>query len=253
MQYLCCFLVWLLFSVVATAQEATIAAASDLKFALDEVAKAYAAQTGRSVRISYGSSGNFVAQIAQGAPYDLFLSADESYVTELSKRGLTVDEGVLYAVGHVVLFVPKDSPVKADAGLQDLRVAIADGRLKKLAIANPEFAPYGRAAREVLQRTKLWDAVRDKLVFGENVSQAAQFAASGSAQAGIFALSLAMSPNFSNAGAYVILAPEWHAPLRQRMVLLERGADKARAFYDYMQQPAARAILSRYGFALPGD
>lgn len=235
------------------AQDATIAAASDLKFALDEVVKAYEADTGAKLRVSYGASGNFARQIAQGAPFDMFLSADESYVAELQRQGFAVDEGKLYALGHVVLFVPQGSPVKADAQLQDLRAAIADGRLKKLAIANPEHAPYGRAARDVLQHSGLWDAVQDKLVLGENVSQAAQFAASGSAQAGVFALSLAMSPNFSNAGSYVILAAEWHAPLRQRMVLLKRGADNARPFYEYMQQAKARAILKRYGFALPGD
>ena len=237
----------------AAAQEPTIAAASDLKFALDEVVKSYEAGGGQKVRVSYGSSGNFSRQIAQGAPFDMFLSADESYVVDLQRQGLTVDEGRLYALGHVVLFVPQGSPLKADPVLGDLRAALADGRLKKLAIANPEFAPYGRAAREVLQNNGLWDAAQEKLVFGENVSQAAQFAASGSAQAGIFALSLAMSPNFSNAGSYVILAAEWHAPLRQRMVLLKRGADKARPFYEYMQGPAARAILKRYGFALPGE
>lgn len=243
----------LCFSFTARSQEVTIAAASDLKFALDEVLKAYEAHTGQRLRVSYGSSGNFARQIAQGAPFDMFLSADESYVADLARRGLTSDEGLLYAVGHVVLFVPLESPVKADADLKDLRAAIADGRLKKLAIANPEFAPYGRAARDVLQTNRLWEAVQDKLVLGENVSQAAQFAASGSAQAGIFALSLAMSPNFANAGAYVILPADWHAPLRQRMVLLKRGVDRARPFYNYMQQPAARAILKRYGFALPGD
>ena len=243
----------LCFAFAATAQEATIAAASDLKFALDEVVRTYEAQTGHKIRVSYGSSGNFTRQIAQGAPFDMFLSADEAYVAKLHRLGLSADDGRLYAVGHIVLFVPKGSTVKADADLQDLRAALADGRLKKLAIANPEFAPYGRAAREVLQANKLWDLVQDNLVLGENVSQAAQFAASGSAQAGIFALSLAMSPNFANAGAYVILAEQWHAPLRQRMVLLKRGADRARAFYDYMQQPAARAILQRHGFALPGE
>ena len=231
----------------------TIAAASDLKFALDEVAKTYEAAGKGALRVSYGSSGNFARQIAQGAPFDMFLSADEGFVYALQKQGLTQDEGVLYAEGHVVLFVPKNSPIKADAQLQDLHSAVADGRLKKLAIANPEFAPYGRAAREVLQANKLWDAVQDRLVLGENVSQAAQFAASGSAQAGIFALSLAMSPNFAKAGTYVILSADWHAPLKQRMVLLKRGAETARPFYEYMQQPEARAILKRFGFALPGE
>lgn len=231
----------------------TVAAASDLKFALDEVAKRYQAETGHVLRLSYGSSGNFVQQIVQGAPFDLFLSADESYVFDLNRRGLTVDEGVLYAIGHVVLFTPTGSPVHADAQLRDLKLALADGRLQKLAIANPAFAPYGRAAREVLQSRGLWEAAQPHLVFGDNVAQAAQFTASGSTQAGIFALSLAKSPNYAKAGAYVILSADWHAPLRQRMVLLKRSNAAARLFYEYMQQPAARAIFKRYGFALPGE
>ena len=230
-----------------------VAAASDLKFALDEVAQRYQAETGQVLRLSYGSSGNFVQQIVQGAPFDLFLSADENYVFDLNRRGLTVSEGVLYAIGHVVLFTPNGSPVHADAQLQDLKLALADGRLQKLAIANPKFAPYGRAARAVLQSRGLWEAAQPHLVFGENVAQAAQFAASASTQAGIFALSLAKSPNYAKAGAYVILNDDWHAPLRQRMVLLKRSAATARLFYEYMQQPAARAIFKRYGFALPGE
>jgi molybdate transport system substrate-binding protein len=241
-------------SAVSRAQPPIIvAAASDLKFALDEVAQRYQAETGQVLRLSYGSSGNFVQQITQGAPFDLFLSADESYVFELNRRGLTMDQGVMYAIGHVVLFTPTGSPVHADAQLQDLKLALADGRLQKLAIANPEFAPYGRAARAVLQSRGLWEAAQPHLVFGENVAQAAQFAASGSTQAGIFALSLARSPNYAKAGAYVILNADWHAPLRQRMVLLKRSAAAARLFYQYLQQPAARAIFKRYGFALPGE
>ncbi|HEY9381755.1 MAG TPA: molybdate ABC transporter substrate-binding protein [Burkholderiales bacterium] len=231
----------------------TIAAASDLKFALEEVAKAYEQTSGQKLRFVFGASGNLTRQIAQGAPFDLFLSADEQYVFDLHKQGLTVDEGVLYAIGHVVLFVPKGSPIKVDAKLEDLKRAIDDGRLKKLSIANPEHAPYGRAARAVLQSAGLWDKVQDKLVLGENVSQAAQYAASGATQAGLFALSLAVTPNYRQAGSYVVLPEAWHPPLRQRMVLLKRAGEGARSFKTYLQQPAARGILKTYGFALPGE
>lgn len=248
------FLSLLAFAPPVSAQDVpTIAAASDLKFALEEVAKAYKQTSAQKLRLVFGASGNLTRQIAQGAPFDLFLSADEQYVFDLHKQGLTVDEGVLFAIGHVVLFVPNGSPIKADAKLEDLKRAIDDGRLKKLSIANPEHAPYGRAARAVLQGAGLWDKVQGKLVLGENVSQAAQYAASGATQAGLFALSLAVTPNFKQAGSYAVLPEAWHPPLRQRMVLLKRAGEGARSFQAYLQQPTARGILKTYGFALPGE
>jgi len=253
------FLQWVLvvvLSIVAPAHAddgPVIAAASDLKFALDEIVAEFQKSTGRSVRVSYGSSGNFFRQIAQDAPFELFLSADEEFVFKLADQGLTLDRGALYATGRIVLFTPRGSPVRPDAGLADLRQALADGRLVKLAIANPEHAPYGRAAMEALKSAGLWPAVEPKLVLGENVSQAAQFAASGSTQAGIFALSLALAPNFRDAGSYVPIPEALHRPLRQRMVLLSKAGATARAFYAYSQGPVARAIFRRYGFLLPGE
>jgi molybdate transport system substrate-binding protein len=232
---------------------ATIAAASDLKFALDEALAQYQAQTGRFVRVTYGSSGNFFTQIAQGAPFDLFLSADEGLVFQLADEGLTQDRGALYATGRIVLFAALRSSLVPDAGFTDLRRALRDGRLLKFAIANPEHAPYGRAAKEALSSAGLWNAIEPKLVLGENVSQAAQFAVSGSTQGGIFALSLALSPGFAQAGKYVVVPESMHKPLRQRMVLTRRAGPAARAVYDFLQQPPARTILKRYGFALPGE
>ena len=231
----------------------SIAAASDLKFALDEIAARFRQQTGKTVRLTYGSSGNFYRQIQQGAPFELFLSADEDYVGRLAQEGLTVDGGVRYATGRIVLFVPKGSTVKADPALADLRAALDDGRLRRLAIANPEHAPYGRAARQALEHAGLWNALATRLVLGENVSQAAQFAVSGSAQAGIFALSLALAPDFAGKGDYVRIPESWHEPLLQRAVLLRRAGETARAFHRFLQQPPAREIFRRYGFVLPGE
>ncbi|MEP7057975.1 MAG: molybdate ABC transporter substrate-binding protein [Caldimonas sp.] len=231
----------------------TIAAASDLKFALDEVLALYTVQTGRRARVTYGSSGNFQAQIRQGAPFDLFLSADEAFVFQLADAGLTRDRGALYATGRIVLFAPRGSPLVPDDALADLGRALQDGRVVKFAIANPEHAPYGLAAREALTAKGLWSAIYPKLVLGENVSQAAQFALSGSAQGGIFALSLALSPAFAEAGRHVVIPESLHRPLRQRMVLTRRAGMAAAALYDYLQQPVARAVLKRYGFALPGE
>ena len=250
---------WMLVVAVSIAAPAhandgpVIAAASDLKFALDEIVAEFRKTTGRSVRVAYGSSGNFFRQIAQDAPFELFLSADEEFIFKLADQGLTLDRGAQYATGRIVLFAPKGSPVRPDARFDDLRQALADGRLVKLAIANPEHAPYGRAAMEALKSAGLWPAVEPKLVLGENVSQAAQFAASGSTQAGIFALSLALAPNFRDAGSYVPIPEALHRPLRQRMVLLSKAGATARAFYAFSQGPVARAIFRRYGFLLPGE
>lgn len=225
-----------------------VAAAADLKFALPEVAQAFERDGGRKLRLSFGSSGMFAQQIIQGAPFELFFSADEHYVEMLQNAGRGEDGGRLYALGRLALFIPNGSPVQADRNLRDLGAAARDGRLKRLAIANPEHAPYGRAAREALQHAGIWEALSDKLVLGENAAQAAQFAASGSAQAGIIPLSLARGPDLATRGAFVTLPESWHAPLRQRVVLVRGAGDTARQFYAFMRTPAARAILERHGF-----
>ena len=238
----------------ASAQAApTIAAASDLQFALTEVASAFKAETGEEVQLTFGSSGNFFRQIQQGAPFELFLSADEKFVFDLNTAELTVGEGVLYAIGRIVLMVPYGSPLKADGTLGDLALGLRDGRVTKFAIANPEHAPYGKRAEEALRHAGLWDVMQDRLVLGENVSQAAQFATSGDATGGIIAYSLALSPEVSKLGTYALIPDDWHEPLRQRMVLLKGAGGTAHHFYDYVQSSPSRAILKRYGFILPGD
>jgi molybdate transport system substrate-binding protein len=230
-----------------------IAAAADLQFTLEEVAAQFKAETGREVRLNFGSSGNFVRQLQQGAPFQMFLSADEGFVFQLADAGKTVDRGALYAEGRIVLFAPKGSVLKVDAKLDDLRAGLADGRVQRFAIANPEHAPYGRAAEQALKSQGLWDAIQPKLVLGENVSQAAQFATTGSAQGGIFAYSLARSPSVSGLGSYALIPADWHSALRQRMVLMKNAGETAQAFYRYVQTPAARAVFRKYGFVLPGE
>ncbi|MBN1237001.1 MAG: molybdate ABC transporter substrate-binding protein [Gammaproteobacteria bacterium] len=238
----------------AVAQPAPlVAAASDLQFALEEIAAAFTRDTNTEVRLVFGSSGNFARQIGRGAPFEIFLSADESFVHGLAERGLTRDDGVLYAVGRIVLFAPTGGPLAGDLSAQGLRDALASGRLARFAIANPEHAPYGRAAEQWLRRNDLWDAVQPALILGENASQAAQFASSGAADGGIIPYSLALAPRVGERGSSVLLAAEQHEPLRQRMVLLENAGAVAERFYDYMQQPAARQIMRRYGFTLPEE
>lgn len=228
-----------------------IAAASDLKFSLEEVAAKFKERSGREVKLSFGSSGNFFRQIAEGAPFQMFLSADEAFVFKLVDQRLTLDRGTLYAFGHIVLFVPHGSPLKPDPQLKDLKAALKAGRIKRFAIANPEHAPYGRAAEQALRSQGLWEAIKPVLVLGENVSQAAQFTTSGSVQGGIIPYSLALAPAVKELGRFVLLPETWHAPLRQRMVLLKNAGDTARAFYRFIQEPQAGAILQRHGFVLP--
>lgn len=230
-----------------------IAAASDLQFALEDIAARFRAETRHQVRLSFGSSGNYFRQIGQGAPFQLFLSADEDFVFRLHQAGKTEDRGVLYATGRLVLFAPHSSPMQVDAQMAGLKAAMAAGRISRFAIANPEHAPYGRAAEQALRKLGLLEVLQGRLVLGENVSQAAQFATSGSAQGGIFAYSLALSPSVASLGRYVLLPEDLHAPLRQRMVLIKGAGETAKAFYGWLQQPAARKIFARYGFVLPAE
>lgn len=247
------FLVALPAGAPRAADAPVVAAASDLQFALPEAAAAFTAETGRKVELAFGSSGNFLRQIRQGAPFQIFFSADEAYVQELVGAGLTADAGDVYAVGRIVIIVPEGSRLLADGTLQDLAAALKDGRLEKFAIANPDHAPYGRRAEEALRHAGLWTALEDKLVLGENVSQAAQFATSGNADGGIIAYSLALSPDVSRLAHYALIPEDWHDPLRQRMVLLKGAGETARMFYEFMMSEPARTILNRYGFALPGE
>jgi molybdate transport system substrate-binding protein len=230
-----------------------IAAASDLQFALVEVADAFTTRTGQPVRLSFGSSGNFARQIRQGAPFQVFFSADEQYVLDLARDGYARDPGALYGVGRIAIAVPRGSPLKADGSLRDLRAALGDGRLRKFAIANPEHAPYGKRAQEVLRHAGLWDAVKGRLVLGENVSQAAQFATSGSTEGGIIAYSLALSPKVAALGDFDLIPADWHEPLRQRVALLRNAGPVAERFYRFATEPPARAIFRKYGFVLPDE
>lgn len=237
--------------MIANAENVNIAAAADLKFALEEIAHSFHDESGQEVTLSFGSSGTFATQIRNGAPFQLFLSADESYVLMLDKEQLTIGQGVLYALGRIAVITPKNSTLNVDGELKGLAELLRANRLKRFAIANPEHAPYGQRAEEALRHAGLWDTIHPYLIYGENVSQAAQFAIGGSAEGGIIALSLAKSPQMENLAQYALIPTEWHSPLKQRMVLLKNAGATAKAFYIYLQQPKARAILTRYGFTLP--
>lgn len=239
----------LLASRIASAQTLTVAAASDLQSALPAIASQFEQNTGQRVRLTFGSSGNFFAQIQNGAPFDVFLSADIDYPRRLEASG-DAEPGSLYqyATGRVVLWTRKDSGIDVGRGL----AALADARVRRIALANPAHAPYGRAAVAALRHEGLYERVREKFVLGENVSQAAQFAESGGADAGLLALALALSPALRRAGTYVEIPESWHPPLEQGAVVLAASRQKAlaRRFIDDLKRPDAVRTLQSHGFAV---
>ena len=231
-----------------------VAAASDLRFVLPDIADAFSNKTGIEVRLTFGASGNFTRQILAGAPFDLFLSADEGYAEQLVTAGKTSGPTQRYATGRIVLFVPTGSllsPVVSwDISLAD---AIGRGQVARFAIANPEHAPYGRAAAEALRKRGLWSVLQPHLIWGESAAQAARFAASGSSQGGIIPLSIALSPPFRDKGRYLDIPAGDHAPLHQSMILLKGAAPAAQLFYDHLQSPGAQDALGHFGFTRAGE
>jgi molybdate transport system substrate-binding protein len=235
---------------LCSAQEITIAAASDLQFAFQDVAARFEKETGHTVNLIFGSSGNFFAQIQNGAPFDLFFSADVGYPKKLGTAGL-IEPGTLYpyATGRIVLWTPNQS--KLDLGL-GLRVLL-DPRVKKIAIANPQHAPYGRAAIAAMQHDGIYGQVADKLVLGENISQTASFVASGSTDIGILALSLALAPSMRKKGRYQEIPANDYPALEQAAVILRSSRHKelARQFLAYLETPQIQDLMKSYGFAVP--
>jgi|SRR5665213_168943 len=228
----------------------TVAAASDLTYALAEIAGNFEKTTGCHVRLSMGSSGNFLTQIENGAPYDLFFSADIAYPKKLEGEGLAAPASTyLYAVGKIVLWARNDSPVDISKGL----AALSGPAFHKIAIANPAHAPYGRAAAEALRKAGVYESVKDRLVLGENISQAAEFVQSGNADAGILALSLVLSPAMKGQGRTSPIPGNLYAPIEQGAVVLQsaKNPQAARQFLDYVKLPATAALLEKYGFVLP--
>jgi molybdate transport system substrate-binding protein len=230
-----------------------VAAASDLKFALTALSQNFTKTTGQAVDLQFGSSGNLARQITQGLPLDIFMSADEALVLSLFDGGFTPDKGSLYGTGRIALLLPKNSALQLPKNEAEARLSLKSQLqpIRKFAIANPEHAPYGRAAKEALLNLGLWEPLQPKLVLGDNISQATQFVTSGAAQAGITALSLALAQDVATqSGAFWIVPASLHAPLKQRMVLLKSAQPGAKALFDYLQTPAAKAVLAKYGFSV---
>ena len=240
----------LLLALSAHAGKITIAAAADLKFAMDEIVTAFKkANPGEEVDVVYGSSGKFRTQIQQGAPYDLYFSADIGFPHELAKQGFAASEVRPYAFGRIVLW---------SANLDATRMTLAsltDPKITRIAIANPKHAPYGKRAEEALRASGLWDPVEPKLVYGENIAHTAQFVQTGNAQVGIIALALALNPELASKGGYWLIPDTLHEPLEQGYIITQRAENNALAkrFAEYMGDKPARAVMTKYGFVLPGE
>lgn len=228
-----------------------VAAAADLNAALGEVITRFTPKHNVDVSVSYGSSGTFFAQLMNGAPFDLFLSADVEYPRRLAERGVAVKDSLfLYAVGRLVLWAPASS--KVDVQLRGLQ-GLTDNAIRHIAIANPDHAPYGRAAMAALQNAGVLDAVRPRLVLGESVAQALQFVQSGAADAGLVAMSLALAPSVRENGRWLEIAADLYPPIEQGGAILSAAqhVDAVRAFQEFLISGEGRAILQQYGFALP--
>ena len=244
----------LLFLVAATAlhagQTVTIAAASDLVYCLEELNAAFQkAHPEVELKTSTGASGNFIAQIKTGAPFDVFLSADVNYPRELIKAGLAEEKSLqLYAIGHLVVWTTTEG-VDVSKGISSL----TQPSIRKAAIANPEHAPYGRAAKAAIEHAQLWDSLKEKIVYGENIAQTAQFVETGNAEAGIVALSLVLSPKLAKKGQWVEVPESDYPRLEQAAVLTKQGASNptATVYLDFLKSAEARQVFDRYGFRLP--
>jgi molybdate transport system substrate-binding protein len=226
----------------------TVAAASDLKFALDSIAAVFQSQHGSRLQITYGSSGKIFEQISNGAPFDIYFSADINYPNKLKTQNKAASDVYPYGIGRLVVWSKKVDPV-----VQGMDALVQPG-IKKIAIANPAHAPYGQRAKEALIHYHLWDKVEKNLVYGENIAQTAQFVTSGAADIGIIGLSLALSPNMKRfGGTYFVIPQERHQPLLQGVVITLHGKSNRSAYdlFNFVQGDVAQSILNDFGFSRP--
>ena len=231
------------------AQQATIAVAANMKDAFSEINVAFKAASNADLRVVYGSSGNFSAQIMNGAPFKLLISADENFPLELYKQGKTVDDGVVYAIGKLALISKNSAGIRLVDNKSELIKAI--NKANKIAIAKPELAPYGRAAVEYLKGEGLWSIAKDKLIYADNVGIATMYVVTGAADLGFTALSLAKSAEIAKETSFVLLNSNLYEPIKQRMVLIKGAPREAVSLYQFMQSPQAKLILQKYGYNTP--
>lgn len=234
---------------ILASESPLVAVASGMQFAIREVADSFQQDSGIELRIALGASGKLFRQIENNAPFELFIAADNSLVQKLLQTPRARSPGVVIARGRLAVFAAHGSPMRADAALQGLSNALDANQIARFAIANPAHAPYGQRAKEALLQVGLWRRIKDRLVIGENVAQATQFAVSGAAQGGIIAHSLLVTDKTSNRGQYALLPESWHQPILHSMVMLENSDETTMIFFQYLQSAKAQQILSRYGYA----
>jgi molybdate transport system substrate-binding protein len=237
------------FVSLANAQQATVVVAANMKPAMEEIYQQYKMAGGQDLRIIYGSSGNFARQIQQGAPFHLFVSADESFPKALHRQGLTVDEGKVYAIGRLALIAHKSKKIKLSLNPVELKKIIDD--TNKIAIAKPDTAPYGKAAIDFLNALGLYESAKNKIVFGENISSATMFVTSGSAGIGLTAYSLGKSKEVMQIADHLLIPENFHEPIKQRMVLLKNPPKPVVDFYAHLQSAKAKDVLRLHGYTAP--
>ena len=231
------------------AQQATIAVAANMKDAFAEINTAFKAAGNPDVRIVYGSSGNFTAQIVNGAPFNLLISADEHFPIELFRRGKAIDQGVVYATGKLAIISKNSAGISLTDSKSELIKVIS--KANKIAIAKPELAPYGKAAIEYLKAEGLWDIAKDKLIYGDNIGIATMYVVTGAADLGFTALSLAKSAEVAKDTNFILVNNKLYEPIKQRMVLIKGAPREATTLYQFMQSPQAKLILQKYGYSTP--
>lgn len=235
----------------AAATDSPVAAAASLRVALDEIAALFEKKNGSKIKISYGATGNLVRQIEEGAPFELFLAADEASVARLEKNGKTDGAPAALVDGLLAVVAPAGGAVKVDGDLAGLKQALADGTVKHVSIANPELAPYGKAARDALQKAGLWDQVQPLLVQGENIGQAAQYVTTGAAEVGLVAQSLLFAPDVASKVTQAPVNASLYNPIRQGFALLKNASASTKAFHAFLTTPAASAVFEKNGFKIP--
>jgi molybdate transport system substrate-binding protein len=246
-QFILSFLFLLSQSVFA--QQATVAVAANMKDAFAEINTAFKVAGNPDIRIVYGSSGNFTAQIMNGAPFHLLISADEHFPIELYKKGKAIDQGVVYATGKLVIISKNSAGISLTDSKNELIKAIS--KANKIALAKPELAPYGKAAIEYLKAEGLWDIAKDKLIYGDNIGIATMYVVTGAADLGFTALSLAKSAEVAKETNFILVNSKLYEPIAQRMVLIKGAPREAIALYQFMQSPQAKLILQKYGYSTP--
>lgn len=241
--------IFFIFTGSVFAQVSTIAVAANMKDAFAEIAAEFKSTGKPEMRVVYGSSGNFAAQIMNGAPFSLFIAADEQFPLELFKNGKTVDDGSVYAIGKLAIITKTSSGIHLLDSRADIAKAIS--KANKVAIAKPDLAPYGRAAVQYLKAEGLWDLAKEKLVYADNIGAATTYVASGAADLGFTAFSLAKSPELLKQTSYVVVDTKMYEPIKQRMVLIKGAPLEAQELYRFMQGPKAKTILQKYGYSTP--